>query len=680
MGQSKRNRLVKTVCKMCGARCGIDVYLRNGEVAKITGMREHPRNTLCIKARAMPEMVHSSERLTAPLKKVGGEFKQVSWDEALDFIADKLTSIKEKYGAKAVVLHAGHLEQTTKVVRRFGNLYGTPNYTSPGSFCIAATVMGHGLTLGADIFSHCSPNTQCMVVWGSNPEESHPVRARAIKDAVKSGARLIVIDPRATPMARKADIHAQIRPGTDCALALGLLHVIIGEGLYDRDFVNKWTVGFDRLVERVKEYSPERVERITRVPAKTIVDAARIYATTKPAAIDMGISLNHCTNGIQTIRAIDTLIAITGNLDVDGGNIFLPRLALANLGLGEKALDDIAVGTGYPLYTRYFREQTVVPVIDQILTEEPYAVKALLVAGANPALTWPNTNKVLKARAKLDLLLVVDIFMTETARMADIVLPGTTFLEREDLRDYRPQGLSLITLTNRAIEPVGNAMEDWKIWAELGRRMGYAEYFPWKDAGELFAYLLKPTGISPDQLRKNPGGMYYAQREPRKYLRDGFTTPSGKVEIYSKTMDELGYDPIPTFHEPLESLVSQSSLAGEYPLILTTGPRTINYYHSQFRNLPSLRKLEPEPLIAINPQTAASFGIADRDLVRVESPRGGIEIKASITEDIHPGVVSLQHGWEEANVNLLTDDMANDPISSCPGFRSVFCRVLKSSA
>ncbi|MBA7549273.1 Acetylene hydratase [subsurface metagenome] len=221
-------------------------------------------------------------------------------------------------------------------------------------------------------------------------------------------------------------------------------------------------------------------------------------------------------------------------------------------------------------------------------------------------------------------------------------------------------------------------MSDQMIWVELGRRMGYADYFPWENTEQLHEYLLKSTNISLDRLRRNPGGVYYAEREFQKYLEGGFNTPSGKVEIYSETMAQLGYDPIPTFHEPAESLVSRPDLAEKYPLLLITGARTRPFQHSRDRNIPSLRQLVPEPLIEINPQAAKNLGVADRDLVKVESLRGSIKLKARLTEDIHPRVVSIQHGWSKANANYLTDDESRDPVSGFPGFRSVLCRVEKA--
>jgi len=675
------SRMVRTICNMCLNRCGINVYVENGKIVGTTPMQEHPFNIPCVKAQAIPELVHSSERLTNPLRKIDGEFREVSWDEAFEFMAAKLTDIKQKYRPESVVAHIGQPfinTHTERMLRRFIELYGSPNYTTGSSFCYLSRVIAHTLTLGAHVLPDYSPaTTKCLMLWGYNPTESHPVWADKIHAMLKGGAKLIGVDPRATALAKKADIHVQIRPGTDCALALGLLNVIITENLYDKAFVEKWTVGFEQLVEHVKDYSAERVEEITWVKAETIRDVARMYATSKPATIAHGISLDHSTNGIQAIRAVTTLMAITGNIDIPGGNIFGTRLRRTSFRLKEKMASKVSIGADYPLFSRYVHEETVVPVIDAMLTEKPYPIKGLLVVGCNPVLTWPNVNKVRQGFEKLDLLAVVDIFMTETAKLADIVLPGTTFLEREDIRDYG-DNLPVITVSNKVIEPVGNSMEDWKIWVELGKRMGYAEYFPWEDSDELFSYWLKATNISLDQLRQNPGGIYYAERKLQKYLKDGFNTPSGKVEIYSQILKDYGYDPLPTYHEPAESPVSRPDLAGEYPLTFVSGLRILPYTHSKYRNLPSLRKLVPEPLIEINPETAGSLGIADGDLVKVESPRGSIKVKARLTEDILPKILAMQHGWNDANANILTDDKARDPVSGYPGFRSVMCRIAKA--
>ncbi|MBL7202805.1 MAG: molybdopterin-dependent oxidoreductase [Desulfobacteraceae bacterium] len=673
--------VVKTVCNMCSTRCGINVQVEAGRIVTVAGMEEHPVHDLCLRSQAVPELVHSPERITTPLRKINGRFEEISWEDAFDLIASKLTQIKNQHGPRALLVHVGIpfvATHTQKIIRRLSDLYGTPNYTTGSSFCSLARTMSYNLTCGGHLCPDYSDDTRCMIIWGMNPEESFPSQANTILGLREKGAKLIVIDPRRTSLAKKADYHAQIRPGTDTALALGMLNVLIAEELYDKAFVDEWTVGFDKLVEHVERYTPETVEEITWVPANTVVNIARTYGAHRLASITLGISLDHSTNGIQASRAISSLVAIAGNIDIAGGNVFAPGFRQTNLRVEEKIALDKSIGADYPLFTKFTLEQTVTPAIDGMLHDEPYPIKALLAIAANPALTWPNTNKVKRVLEELEFVVVADLFMTDTAKMADIVLPGTTFLERQDLLDYRNRGFPIIVRTDKAIEPVGNSREDWKMWAELGRKMGYDGYFPWEDTDELFAYLLEEAGISLDEMKQNPGGFQYAEQRYNKYLENGFNTPSGKVEISSELMKEHGYDSLPTFIEPAESPVSQPDLAEKYPLILIAGPRTRFYYHSQYRNLSLLRKEMPEPLIEIHPETAGRAGISDGDTVKVESLRGATRIKTKFTEDIHPRVICAQHGWSEANINVLTDDENRDPTSAYPGFRSVLCRVSKA--
>ncbi len=678
-------KIVKSICTMCPTCCGIDAHIRDGRLIRVTAMKEHPVNKLCVKAQGMVDWLYSEERITTPLKHIDGAWEKISWDEAFDIIGDKLNNIKENYGAKALVIYLGDpsLESShvLRVATRFCSLYGTPNFTSNASLCFAARGIGHGLSLSKRVLPlfPSYENTRCVVVWGYNPQQSNIIEAASIPSAKRRGAIIIVVDPRATPLAKKADIHIQIRPGSDCALALSLLNVIIAEELYDEVFVKKWTVGFDRLREHVKEYSPEVVEKITWVPAETIRKFATMYATNKPAVIAQGVSLDHCPNGVQNSRAISILIAITGNLDIPGGNIYNSPLKQTSPRIkGAVSLDE-AIGAGYPIFGKFTGETTAMPVTNAIITQKPYPIKALIVQGSNPVLTWTNTNRVREAFKKLDLLVVSDLFLTETAKLADIFLPAATFLEEEILRDYTFKGLPLIAIGNKAVEPLGDCLGDWQIWSELGRKMGYADYFPWQSADELFATLLEPSGITVKQLKQNPGGiLYHELNRQEKYIEEGLNTPSGKVEIFSQTMAEYGYDPLPTFTEPLENLANKPKLAQSYPFILITGTRVNAFTHSQHRNIARLRKLVPYPLVEINTNTVKNLGIADGDHVVIESIRGSIKLQAKITDDIHPKVLSLQHGWDEANANILTDDEERDPISGYPGFKTVLCRVTKA--
>jgi len=675
MPPKNNTRVVKGSCRLCSSCCGIDAHVEEGRLAKVTPMKEHPVNRLCVKSQAIPDLIYSPERVTHPMRKVNGAWRQISWDEALDIISDRLAVIRDNYGAKALLVHLGEPTVGTamqKMAARFCSLYGTPNYTSGSSLCFVARAIGHGLSISRQRLPLMPSykNTRCVVVWGHNPQESRIGEEADILSAQKRGAKLVVVDPRATPLAKRADLHLQVRPGTDCALALGLLNVVITEGLYDRDFVEQWTLGFDKLAEHVREYSPETVEKLSWVPADKIRQFARMYATAKPATISQDVALDHCVNGVQNSRAISIMVAITGNLDVVGGNVYNSALRQAGIRIkGNVAVDEV-IGIQYPIFNKFTGQTTAMPVVEAIITGKPYPVKALILQACNPALTWPNSNKVRQAFQKLELLVVSDLFMTETAGLADIFLPAASLLERKILTDYTSKGLPLIALSNKAFEPPGDCREDWQLWAGLGRKMGYADYFPWRNADEFFSFLLEPSGISLKQLEENPGGiMYHSLDRQRKYEQEGFGTPSGKVEIFSQTLADYGYNPLPTCTPPPED--------PSYPFTLVTGSRTIAYTHSQFRNLARLRKLVPQPLVEINPEPAKRLGIADGEPVLLESSKGGITLPARVTPDIHPNVLSIQHGWEEVNANLLTDNEPNDPISGYPAFKTIPCRVRK---
>jgi len=680
-------RIVKTICNLCGQGCGLDVHVKDERIVKVSPMAEHVFNTLCPKAQSQPviEWVYSRERLTNPLRKVNGEFKEVSWDDALDFIVDKLDRIKRQHGAKAVAYHTGNAFISTQVERLamlLCDLYGTPNFTSGAAFCDYAKRFAHSLTFDYEgVFAYpCWRDSSCAIIWGANPCESVHVVVPMINALQQRGGKLVVIDPRITPLAKRADIYAQVRPGTDCALALGLLNVIITEELYDRDFVEKWTTGFDKLAEHVKGYPPEKVEELTWVPVETIKAIARTYAQSKSACIFEGVALEHINNGVQSSRALAILMAITGNIDIPGGNAWPSRGShFKNLRIKreDRTSFEEGIGAEYPIFNRFARERSAVCLPNAILDEKPYPITALFVQGANPMLIWPNTHRTEMALNKLDLLVVIDLFMTDTAKLADVVLPCTTFLERKSWKDYIAIGLPLVAIGNQSIAPIGNSLPDWEIIAELARKMGFEERFPWKSEDEIFQYLLEPLGITLERFQQEPEGVFYAKSEQQRYLREGFNTPSGKVEIYSETLGKYGYAPLPTFEEPGESLRSRPDMAETYPFILITGSKTRYFTHSRFRNIPSLRERVPEPVVEINSKAAEEIGIVQGEVVTVQSPRGSIRLKALLTNDIHPRVVSIQHGWSEANVNLLIDDMVRDPISSFPAFKSSLCRIAK---
>jgi anaerobic selenocysteine-containing dehydrogenase len=663
----------------------MEITLEDDRILKVAGQAGNAftHGYLCPKGRTVKELLEAPDRLKSPLKKTAsGRWQEVSWDEALSFTADKLAEIKSCHGAQAVAVHVGQAgvgKESTPYAQRFCQAFGTPNFSTAGSHCHHSKTMANEYTYGALPVPDYR-NSSCIVLWAYNPSVSCPPLMKNINGALSRGAKLIVVDPRVTALAQTADIHLKPRPGTDGALALGMLNVIIKERLYDRDFVGRWTVGFDQLASLTAEYPPEAVEKITWVPAGNVRDAARLYAQSPPACIYPGIAVELHTNGFQAARAISVLQAITGNLDIRGGVVFVPRAKLSPLELSSVEEKIPAIGQDeFPLFNKHTRQAQANIYSTAILEGKPYPLKGMIIAGSNPLLTWPNAGKLKRALDSLEFLAVVDHFMTETASLADIVLPAATFLHGYELWDRAGvYGEPRIGLSPTVISD-GSQMTNWKIWIELAGRTGCGDYFPWETEEDAIKYRLTPLGITFEELVGMPEGYIYGERLERKYENDGFRTPSGKVEIYSEELKQYGYDPLPVYKEPAESPVSTPEIFSEYPLILTTGARTPGYMHSRFRNLHSLRKLSPEPRIDINQDKAKELGIQEGEAVIVESVRGRIELQARLTDEIQPEVIFIPHGWDEANANILSDNEVLDPITGFPSDRSLLARIRKST-
>ncbi|MDO0821251.1 molybdopterin-containing oxidoreductase family protein [Desulfosporosinus nitroreducens] len=675
----------QTVCGMCNGMCGLEITMEHGTIVGIGALKDSlSQGHLCPKGKAIAEIVHAPDRLRKPVRKTNdGQWQEISWDEALDLISDKLLGIKARFGAKAVAVHVGQTgvrKEFTPYLERFCSVFGTPNCSSSGSHCHVAKAMANVLTYGALPVPDYA-NSACIVLWGSDPVVSCPPLMKDINKALADGAKLLVVDPRVTPLARKADIHLQLRPGTDGALALGILNVIIEEKLINQDFVNKWTIGFAELTELVKDYSPSKVEQITWVPADRLIDFARLIALSSSACVTSGLALELQTNGFQTLRAIAILQAITGNLDVSGGASFVPLAKFASLVPENIAKsNELAIGQKeYPFFYDHTHRAQANLYAEAILTERPYSIKGMIVAGSNPILTWPNTEKVMEALTKLEFLVVMDHFMTETAKLADLVLPASTFLSRTELWN----GASIYGIQKLGLSPQvlkeEECLTDWNFWNQLAQKMGYKESFPWGSEEEALNFRLEPLGLSVESLKQYPEGYEYGIKKFKKYETTGFKTPSGKVEIYCKDLEERGCEPLPVYVEPHTSPPSTSEMAKKYPLILT-GARNVGYYHSRYRNIPSLRKLSPEPLVELHPDLAKELGVEDGEEVIVESwQKKGIALKVKVTETIDSRVISIPHGWDEANVNFLTDDLALDPVTGFPAYRSLLARLIKKA-
>jgi len=688
------------------------VHVEDGRVTKVLGDPNHPMNRgfICVKGRAQPQLLYHPDRLKYPLRRAGergeGKWERTSWDEALDAIAGKLTEIKDKYGPESIATIHGTGPRTGNTATRLLPLpLGSPNQISVDlHICFIPSVVAESCTVGEQtIMMEVGPDYQaanCVVVWGANPLASHPPRGREIVQAKRRRkAKLIVIDPRRTPLASMADLWLQVRPGTDVALALGMMNTIIEEELYDKEFVDKWCYGFDRLREHVKGYRPEQVAETTWIPADKIREAARLYATTKPAVFHHRVAVEHNVNSTQTNRAFAMLIALTGNIDVKGGNLLRMRppgfVSIGREVRLDREIEEKRIGSKeFPLISGPDGISSFVHAslaVEAMLTGKPYPLKALYCAAGNPVVNIQNTKRVWEALKNLDLHVVADFFMTPTAELADYVLPASTWLEKDEVceRMYT----NYIAAGQKAIDPLFECWDDREIVIELVKRIPWADrrFLQWDNVDELNEAAVRGMGITFEDLLK--WGYVVESMKYKKYEKDGFNTPSKKVELYSTIFEKHGYDPLPTFQEPPESPVSTPELMEEYPFILITGGRHIEYFHTEGRQIPRLRRRVPDPLVEIHPDTAKEASIEDGDWVWIETPQikgERVRLKAKLTTDMHPRIIHTAHGWWfpekpapehgcfDSNISVvMSGDPPREQICGSVRTRGTLCKIYK---
>jgi len=677
----ENKRTVTTYCSVCEHSCGMQVTAQDNEILEIRGLKEHPHSKgfLCPKGLAAKDIWAAPDRLKNPLKRDGDNWKPISWDEALNLCVENLRDIKDRYGPEGVFIYHGYTYRPSSLayffMKRFFNIYGAFNLSSAGSECFMSFMLANFATFGNIPFPDYE-RSNCIVLWGTNPYasggmgKSAPHMTHLLKEKKKEGAKFIVIDPRRTDSAELADIFLQPRPGTDGALVLGFINAILDQHLEDTDYIEKHTSGFTELKEMLKEYPLDKIEKITGIGKDTIKEAARLFAVTKPGCIKMGSGLEHHTNAVQTIRAANILLALTGNMDVEGGNTFLNHAPLTPPEVNTLPNDKAFGADEHPMYVSMIDQAHAVAALEPLVSEKPYPVRGMVVAGGAPLKILANTEKVKKIMDKMEFIVVIDQFMTAAAKCAHLVLPAANFLERDEI------DISPFILQKKVVEPDG-PWPDWKIWWEMSRKMGYEEHFPWSSVEGVMEHLLETTGYTLQQLKEAPAGIVLPE-EIGKFLKEGFYTYTGKIEFYSKSLEANSYDPLPHYKEPAESPVSTPGVAKEFPLILTTGGRYPAFVHSQHRSIETLKKQAPGPLMEVHPETARSCDIGDGDEAIVESRRGSIRIKTVYKENILPGIVHIPHGWDEPNCNVLTDDVARDPISGFPGLKSSLCRIKKA--
>ncbi len=708
------------LCGICPAGCWVRVHLEDGRMVRVEPLPDHALGMICAIGRHSAQIVNDPNRLRYPMRRVGPkgtyEFERISWDEAMAAIADKLQEIKARCGPEATAIYTGRgsfelamcdvFQPKGVAVSSASSVlfpFGSPNTLGVGALCyVSFAMIAPHVTMGEMLITMDTEIEQAelIVVWGANPAtDSPPVAHSKILRARERGAEVIAIDPRRNDTARETNAEwVPVRPGTDGALALGMMNVLIEEELYDENFAENWTVGFDDLRSYVQHFRPETVERITGVPSETVRSLARRIAGARGACPVMYSGLEYSDSGVQAIRALLTLWALAGQLDVPGGLVFRMKENIFPINKnGLIANPDIKKALGrdrFPVYSMYRGESHAIALPDSVLRGEPYRIRGLIILGASVITAWPQPEVWKKTLGSLEFLVCIDRHFTADAAFADIVLPATTMYEVASYMTYGP----LFKIREKIIEPVGEARNDFLILAELADRLGYGRLYPQSEEA-LLQYVLEGSGYSLDDVVQAGGEvrlpavmMQYKKWEKgllRPDNQPGFNTPSGKFEIASSILEEHGYDPLPVYTEPSEGPLSNAEMAVEYPLVFNSGARVFTDFRSQHHGVEGLNREAGEPVVTMNVNDARERGIDNGDWVYVTSPRGKARFRARVTHDIMAGAIDAAMGgggplgskaWQECNVNELTDLTRCDPISGFPVYKALLADVVKDES
>ena len=698
-----------STCWECSTRCGSLVTVKDGRVTTVGPNKDHPgsKGAFCVKGiRALPELTYSENRIRRPMRRTGargsGDWQEISWDEALDEIADRLLGVRDEHGPESLVgaVSSAFFSRGAMVALLMRSL-GSPNWMMNQDLCGGCRALSDRITGLGVIGGENVDNTRCALIVGRNPSAADPVQWMALKRARAKGAKVIVIDPARTPAVDIADLWLRPRPGTDVALGLAMIHVIVSENLHDADFVDNWTHGFDELKARAAEYPPTRAAALTGVPADDIIAAARMYAD-GPSSFVSGHGIDAFSNGVQTFRAFHCLVAVTGNVDRKGGNLRVKRprgfrnyidiLHDPAFALPDAVADRTLGASRFPMWAGPKGWQTSAhnpTVLDAILTGRPYPVRAMYVSGVNIAVTYPDTQKVMAALKSLDFLVVASHMMTPTSEIADIVLPKTTGLEEEEV-SLEPSA-QIVCYTNPVKPPENEARSDFDFTTDLARRLetrgiDTRKFFPWETKQEFNEYLL---GDEVDWKVLKEKGWAPFDFKLGNFDEAGFKTPSGRIELRSDALDALGIDPLPAYEPPRIDSTDDATRQA-YPLVLITGAREKTYHHSRYRDQAWARKVSPFPLLQVHPETATAAGLSDGDWVSVETPGidGRCKLKVTITEETGIGTVRTGMGWWlpeapgpergalDVNVNAaLSYDGPWDPVTGSADTRGLPCRL-----
>ncbi len=663
-----------SICTICDIGCQLRTEAEGGKVQRVLA-HDNPMlaRNICFKGVAAPHIHNHEDRIRVPLKRVGGRgedrWEEIPYEQAMDEIATRLKQVVDRHGPESLAVStSGWNTQTTHATdRRFMNLLGSPNWISGVALCAGNTAAVNRLTYGWFPQPDYA-NTQCIVLFGHNPRKhSWTPIYNAINAARAQGAKLIVLDPRVSDQAETADLHLRLRAGTDAAMCLGWLKVIFDEGLHDRQFVKDHCVGFDQLRERVDEYPLERVEAITGVDRELIAEAARLYATSEGAVIPWTPITDQQVSSTSAIRLHSILRAVTGNLDAVGGETlggfnpdYIPE---SEIGLHEALPDEQkAKQLGYdnhPAFTYRVAEMLKEPtekvwgypyadivmgcqmanpthVFRAMATGEPYPVKAFITLGNNTLLSYANQHLIHRGLMNQELIVAHELFMTPTAMLADYVLPGDAFTERNHIADSWSWSTRL-ALSQQVVEAPEQASSTFQFWRDLAVRFGFGNEFPWASLEDMLDYRLSRSGRTFAEFEQ-AGYMEMPPPEFHKYKKTGFATPSGKVELYSSVLDDLGFDPLPYYREgprPSE----------EYPYRVFTGVREDAFFQTGQRNIEVLRQRSPIPKIFLHPEDASREALEDGDWVRLETATGQVTAELSVQPSMKEGHLRVPHGW-----------------------------------
>ena len=710
MSDNEDIKKIKTICPWvnCPSYDGIvaTVDVKKNKIIKIEGDKEHPQSKgyVCPKGLNDWQVIYHPDRFKKPLLRTTSGFKEISWEEAIEVAADRLGEVVKKYTPKSICTTMSEWPS----VASFMKAINSPNAMTNRDLCQGTAETADPLTYGDTITIYRSSqdfkNSKCILLVGTNLPVSCGGQWQDIKAAMKNGAKLIVVDPRRCEAAKAADLYLQIRPGSDGALALAMINVIIKENLYDEEFVKNYCLGFDKLKEHVQQYTPEWAAEVTSLSVDEIVKVARMYATNGPASYRGNNGVCQHANSTQTCRSFATLISICGNIDVKGGN----RLAQGPPGKEgfespdfwsaitlDKEIEEQTMGAErFPLWAgpnSIMRRPHNPSLINGMIHNEPYPVKAWIIFWNNPVMSYASARKVIEAMKKINFLMVLAYTPSPTSDLADLILPIKHIYEFDFLM-MSSYGCWVSAMPKLVDAPEG-CRDSFQIFYDIVEKMkqkGYIEenLFPWKKSRDFVDKTLGGGGPLNFETLCKMGPIAWRPKY-KKYRRKGFRTPSGKVELYSERMEKFGYDPLPTYHECGDSARSLPHLGERYPLYLTTR-RVHNYLLTRGSGYSWVQKEGQYPELLIHPTTANERGIKEGDMITVETPKGSIPHKAKIFDGIRPDTVNGVYGWwmpekksEEngyldTNVNFLCSFYPPyDPVIGINCIQGVMCQVRK---